>query len=73
MSKPPPYEVKLSERPEDRTQFDDWVSFLVHRSRPGAGYRVPFWASPARRREVRLQWEEIVRIHVGRVYELGRR
>jgi hypothetical protein len=71
--RPPPYEVRLSERPQDRAEFDDWVSFLIYRSRPGNGYRVPFWASPTRRRQARRDWEEIVRIHMGRVYEVGRR
>jgi len=60
------------ERPHDRAMFDDWVSFLIYRSRPGLMYRVPFWASPTRRRQTRRYWEETVRDHMGRMYELGR-
>ena len=70
---PPPYERLLTERPGDRTEFDDYVTWLAYRSRPGRGYRVPLWASPARRRQARHNWERIVRIHMGRAYELGRR
>lgn len=70
---PPPYECRLSERPVDRPAFDDAVRWLVYRSRPGRPYRVPFWASPARRREVRRDWERTVRDFMGREYELGRR
>jgi hypothetical protein len=70
---PPPYERRLTERPGDRAEFDDCVFWLAWRSRPGRGYRVPPWASPARRRQARASWERIVRGHMGRVYELGRR
>jgi hypothetical protein len=70
---PPPYEMRLTERPEDRDGFDDAVRFLIYRSRPGRGYRVPFWASPTRRRVARQQWESIVRSFMGNAYELGRR
>ena len=74
LPRPPPYERRLSERPGDRAQFDDFVAWLVYRSRPGNMYRVPFWGrSLARRRQVRREWEEIARIFMGRAYELGRR
>jgi hypothetical protein len=68
----PPYEARLSERPGDTEQFNDWVTFLIYRCRPGHMYRVPFWASPAKRRRARQDWEQIVRVHMGRVYEIGR-
>lgn len=70
---PPPYERLLSGRPDDREQFNDFVIWLVYRSRPGRMYRAPWWASPARRRQVRKDWERIVRAHMGRAYALGRR
>jgi hypothetical protein len=71
---PPPYERRLSERPQDREEFDGWLSGILFRSRPGGDYRIPWiFASPARRRELRRDWERIVRSHAGRIYELGRR
>jgi hypothetical protein len=73
--RPPPYEEALNDRPLDRAEFDDWVRHTLARSRPGGQYRVPWWlpVSIAWRRQVRRDWEDIVRIHMGRVYELGRR
>ncbi len=73
MLPPPPYVMRLAERPQDQAEFDDFVNWLIWRCRPGRGYRVPLWASPARRRQARRRWENTVRIFVGRTYELGRR
>ena len=69
---PTPLERRLGERPQDRAAFNDVVTWLQAASRPGEAYRVPFWASPARRREMRRSWEKMTRIIVGRAYELGR-
>jgi hypothetical protein len=73
MRTPPPYELRLNERPADRSEFDDYVTWLLFRCRPGAGYRAPLWAGPTRRRNMRKSWESIVRSFMGRAYELGRR
>jgi hypothetical protein len=69
----PPYEQRLAERPLDRAEFDDFVGWLVYRSRPGWMYRPWPWASPSRRRECRQSWDRTVRAYMGRAYELGRR
>ena len=69
---PAPYELRLMEHPQDRSQFNDWVAAISAISRPGSWYRVPFWACRARRREARRNWEQMIRIRAGRIYELGR-
>ena len=72
LESPAPWELLLDGRPQDRGRFSLLVEGIVWRSRPGLLYRVPWWASPARRREARRNWERDVCILVGSAYELGR-
>lgn len=67
---PPPYEMRLAERPADRAEFEAFVAQLIYRSRPGIGYHFLFGR---KRYESERAWEQIVRSLMGRAYELGRR
>jgi hypothetical protein len=69
----PLYERKLSERPQDRAEFDGLIRALVTACRPGGYYRLPRFGGRRRRREAYEAWENDMLAWIGRAYELGRR
>jgi hypothetical protein len=66
----PAYEAALDERPQDWDGFTSLTGAMEAVSRPGR--RLPFWASPRRRRRHEEFWFRLIREYAGKVYLLGR-